>query len=134
MEMATRCGEKEILKYLASGIDNLRCKVLVLVANHLAERILNSWVVAVDKVAVDKLHRQTRLACAVCQLGTSHMLRNAQAEALDKEHSPTALLPTMATFLCLGAGILLLAFWGGRVEADRLASVEVWLSQSSAET
>lgn len=82
MEIATRCGEKEILKYLASSIDNLRCKVLVLVTNHLAERVLNSWIVAVDKVAVDELHRQTRLACAVCQLGTSHMLRNAQAEAL----------------------------------------------------
>jgi hypothetical protein len=41
---------------------------------------------------------------------------------------PTALLPTMATFLCFGAaGILLLAFWGGREE--RLASVEDARSQ-----
>jgi hypothetical protein len=74
-------GRKKSSKYLACGIDDLRCKVLVLVANHLAERVLDSRVVAVDKVAVDELHRQTRLACGVCQSGTSHMLRNAQAEA-----------------------------------------------------
>ena len=36
----------------------------------------------------------------------------------------------MAIFLCLGAGMLLLAFWGGRAVADRLASVEDWLSQT----
>jgi hypothetical protein len=40
----------------------------------------------------------------------------------------------MAIFLCLGAGMLLLAFWGGRADAVRLASVEVWLSQSITET
>jgi hypothetical protein len=40
----------------------------------------------------------------------------------------------MAIFLCLGAGMLLLTFWGGRADAVRLASVEVWLSQSITET
>jgi hypothetical protein len=123
-----------MLKYLASSVDNLRRKVLVLVANHLAERILNGWVVAVDKVAIDELHRQTRLACTVCQSDASRMLGNVHAAARVEEHSPTALLPTMATFLCLGAGMLLRAFWGGRVEADRLASGRVGLSQSAAET
>jgi hypothetical protein len=54
--------------------------------------------------------------------------------ALEKLHnSPTALLPTMATFLCFGAGgILLSPFGEGREEADRLARFEVWRSQSSA--
>jgi hypothetical protein len=127
-------GRKKSSKYLACSIDNLRRKVLVLITNHLAKGILNRRIIAVDKVAIDELHRQTRLACAVCQSGTSHMLQTAQAAALGRKHSPTALLPTMAIFLCLGAGILLLAFWGGRVEAERLASVKVWLSQSTAET
>lgn len=44
----------------------------------------------------------------------------------------------MAIFLCFGgAGILLvvvLAFGGGREVAERLASVEVWRSQSTAGT
>jgi len=61
------------------------------------------------------------------------MLRNAQAEARTRRDIPTALLPTIATFLCFGAaGILLLAFWGGRVEAERLASVEKLRLQSTA--
>jgi hypothetical protein len=40
----------------------------------------------------------------------------------------------MANFLCLGAGILLLAFWGVLAEAERLASVEDLQPQSNAET
>jgi len=47
---------------LASGVDDLGGKLLVLVPNDLAERVLDGRVVAVDKVAVDELHRQTRLA------------------------------------------------------------------------
>jgi len=50
--------------YLPSGIDKLRCKLLVLVTNDLAERVLDGGIVAVDKVAVDELNRQTRLACS----------------------------------------------------------------------
>jgi hypothetical protein len=75
-------GRKKSSKYLACGIDNLRCKVLVFIANHLAKGILYRRIIAVDKVAIDELHRQTRLACAVCQSGTSHMLQTAQAAAL----------------------------------------------------
>jgi hypothetical protein len=70
VEMATRCGEKEMVKYLARGIDNLGCKVLVLISNHLAECVLDGGIVAVDKVAIDKLYRQTRLACTAGQYGT----------------------------------------------------------------
>jgi hypothetical protein len=106
-----------MVKYLAGGIDDLGRKVLVLISNHLAERVLDGGIVAVDKVAIDKLHRQTRLACAPCQCGTSHML---SSECVGHD-LPTALLPTMAIFLCLGAGMLVLAFWGGRMVAERLA-------------
>jgi hypothetical protein len=67
-------GEKKSSKYLTSRIYNLGCKVLVLVPDHLAECVLNGRVVAVDKVAINELHRQTRLACIVRQSGTSHML------------------------------------------------------------
>lgn len=58
-----RAGEKENLTYLASSINDLGRKVLVLPLDHLAERILDSRVIAIDKVAVDELHRHTRLAC-----------------------------------------------------------------------
>ena len=60
------CGEgkKSHVQYLSSRVDNLCCKLLVLIANHLAKSIFNGGIVAVDKVAVDELHRQTRLACS----------------------------------------------------------------------
>jgi hypothetical protein len=61
--VASRRGGKENLMYLASRIDNLSRIVLVLVLDHLAKSILDSRVVAVDKVPIDKLHRHTRLAC-----------------------------------------------------------------------
>ena len=55
-----------------------------------------------------------------------------------RSNSPTALLPTMAIFLCLGGAILLLlVFWGGRKEVERVAGFgryEVWPSQSNAAT
>jgi hypothetical protein len=81
MRDAMRGGRKKSSKYLTSGIDNLRRKVLVLISNHLAKCVLNSRIVAIDKVAIDELHRQTGFACAVCQSGTSHMLPNAQSGA-----------------------------------------------------
>lgn len=60
-------GEKTA--YLSGGIDDLGRKLLVLVADHLAEGVLDGRIVALDKVAVHELHRQTRLACARRQLG-----------------------------------------------------------------
>ncbi len=45
--------------YLASGIDDLCCEILVLVANDLAEGVLDGRIVTVNKMAVDKLHCQT---------------------------------------------------------------------------
>lgn len=60
----TGAGTQENLTYLASSIDNLRRKVLVLPLDHLAEGILDGRVVAVNEVTVDELHRHTRLACA----------------------------------------------------------------------
>jgi len=87
------------VSYLASGVDDLGGKLLVLVPNDLAERVLDGRVVAVDKVAVDELHRQTRLAC--WHAAVSHVVGS-----LLVLNSPTARLPTMAIFLCLGAGIV----------------------------
>lgn len=63
MDLAMQCGEERKIMYLASGIDDLCCKVLILVPDHLAEGILDSRIIAIDKVAVDELHRETRLAC-----------------------------------------------------------------------
>jgi hypothetical protein len=121
--------------YLASRIDNLSRVVLILILDHLAEGILDSRVVTVDKVSVDELHRHTRLACSfgsVCSVCWHLHVKLAQA-ALDN-HVPTALLPTMATFLCFGGGaILLLGLVEGREEAERLARFEGWSSQSTAE-
>jgi hypothetical protein len=74
MDARRDAGRKKYAKYLTSRIDNLRRKVLVLIPDHLAECVLNGRIVAVDKVAIDKLHRQTRFACAVGQSATSHML------------------------------------------------------------
>ena len=105
---ATR-GEKKTSKYLSGCVDNLRGIVLVLVLDHLAKRVLNGRIVAVYKMAVDKLHRHTRLAWGVRQ----YVLRAAccglhvkvaHATRLDV---PTALLPTMAIFLCLGGAMVL---------------------------
>ena len=92
VDLAMDCGEKRKRVYLASGIDDLGCKVLVLVANHLAECVLNSRVVAVDKVAVDKLHRETRLSCrALDQLlaretGTGCIRALTHGSAADNGH------------------------------------------------
>lgn len=119
--------------YLASRIDDLSRIVLVLVLDHLAERILDGRVVAVDKVPVDELHRQTRLACAPSRQYAVCWYLHVKPARASGNHVPTALLPTMATFLCLGGGaILLLGLGRGREEAERLARFEVWLSQSTA--
>ena len=119
--------------YLASRIDDLSRIVLVLVLDHLAESILDGRVVAVDKVPVDELHRQTRLACAPARQYVVCWYLHVKPARASGNHVPTALLPTMATFLCLGGGaILLLGLGGGREEAERLARFEVWLSQSTA--
>lgn len=60
---ATRRGTRKwSSKYLASCVDDFSCKVLVLVADHLAEGVLDGRVVALDEMAVDELNRQARLA------------------------------------------------------------------------
>lgn len=48
---------------LARGVDDFHGKVLVAVADDLAERVLDGGVVRVDKMAIDVLHRQRALAC-----------------------------------------------------------------------
>ena len=59
--------QRNLGSYLSCSVYNLCRKVLVLVANDLAEGVLNGWIVAIYKVAVDELNRQTRLAYSACQ-------------------------------------------------------------------
>jgi hypothetical protein len=107
-------GGKENLWYLSRRIDNLSRILLVLILDHLAESILNRRIVAVYEMTIDELHRHTRLAWTqtgvsmlLCLLATLHV---KLAQATRNNNVPTALLPTMATFLCLGGAILLLCF------------------------
>jgi hypothetical protein len=88
----TMQGEKKSSQYLTGRVYNLGRKLLVLVPNHIAEGVLNGRVVSVDKVAVDQLPCQTRLACMASQSGTSQ-ISHALAKACPGQHSPTALLP-----------------------------------------
>jgi hypothetical protein len=61
-ELGVDCGEREILKYLACGINNLRRELLLFVRDDLAESVLNGRIITVDKVPVDILHCQARFA------------------------------------------------------------------------
>jgi hypothetical protein len=44
-----------VFAYLSCGVDDLGCKVLILVLDDLAECVLNRWIVALDKVAIYEL-------------------------------------------------------------------------------
>jgi len=48
---------------LARGIDDLRCKILVLVADDFGKCVFDSGIVGVDKVTVNELDSQRALAC-----------------------------------------------------------------------
>ena len=50
------------LAYLARCIDYLRSKILSAMFDDLGESILNGWIVAVDKVSLDELHRERGFA------------------------------------------------------------------------
>ena len=97
---------------LACRVDNLGRKVLALVLDHLAKRVLDRGVVAVDEVTVHEPHRQRRLACLIhlCQLCLHPTLAEANSNIergiSTNQYSPTERLPTMATFLCLGEGMV----------------------------
>lgn len=54
--------------YLASGVDDLGGELLAFVLDDLAEGVFNCRVVALDKVAVDELHRKRGLACVVASV------------------------------------------------------------------
>jgi hypothetical protein len=129
---AAAAGSKENLTYLTSSIDDLRREVLVLPLDHFAERVLDSRVITIDKVAVDELHRHTGLACTI---RVSYIrvvkVQSVHVKAHECACLPTALLPTMAIFLCFGgAGILLACVCVCDVceVAERLASVVYSLS------
>ena len=57
----TEWGKDET--HLTGRVDDVELEVLALVLDRLGERVLDGRVVAVDKVLVDKLHRERRLAC-----------------------------------------------------------------------
>lgn len=58
--------------YLSGGVDDLRRELLAFVLDDLAEGVFDCWVVALDKVAVDKLHRKRGLACVVASVLQLH--------------------------------------------------------------
>jgi len=91
--------QKARAAYLAGGIDDLGRIFLILIADDLAERVLDGGVVALYKVTVDELHRQARFAWAV------RSMQRIQGQ----ENLPTALLPTMAILRCLGPAMVVLA-------------------------
>lgn len=62
---AVGIGIENSASYLAGGVDNLGGKVLALKSNHLAEGVLNGWVIALDEVAVDKLNGERGFACSL---------------------------------------------------------------------
>ena len=57
-------GVENAVFILAGGVDHLDGKVMVAVADDLAESVLDGRVVGVDKVAVDVLHCEGGFACA----------------------------------------------------------------------
>lgn len=57
-------GVKDAVFILAGGVDHLDGKVMVAVADDLAESVLDGRVVGVDEVAVDILHCEGGFACA----------------------------------------------------------------------
>lgn len=57
-------GVKDAVFILAGGVDHLDGKVMVAVADDLAESVLDGRVVGVDEVAVDVLHCERGFACA----------------------------------------------------------------------
>lgn len=52
----------KMVTYLSSRVDNLRSKLLTLVLDSLTEGILDSRIVAIDKVSVDELDSKRGLA------------------------------------------------------------------------
>lgn len=57
-------GVEDAVFILAGGVDHLDGKVMVAVADDLAESVLDGRVVGVDKMAVDVLHCEGGFACA----------------------------------------------------------------------
>lgn len=55
-------GVEYTIFILSSRVDNLGRKVLALVPDSLTKCILNGWVVAVDKMSINKLHRERGFA------------------------------------------------------------------------
>ena len=92
-------GVEDAVFVLAGGVDHLDGKVMVAVADDLAESVLDGRVVGVDKVAVDVLHCEGGFACArVVLLGEGYFLLARRQD--ERGGIPTDLLPTMAILRC----------------------------------
>ena len=61
---ANALGLSQRGSHLAGGINNLRCKLLPLVLDHLAERVFDGRIIAFDKVPLDELDGERRFACS----------------------------------------------------------------------
>lgn len=100
---------------LTCSIDNLGGKFSAFVLDDFAECVFNGRVVALHKVAVDKLDRQRRFAYTMVSIVIAATLIGLQTGCLqfvggiEKIIIPTERLPTMAILRCFG-GVGILAF------------------------
>jgi hypothetical protein len=95
-------GVENAVFILAGGVDHLDGKVMVAVADNFAESVFDGRVVRVDKVAVDVLHCEGRLACArvvllalrahFCGLGDESGRRRTDRSTADDGHLALFLL------------------------------------------
>lgn len=113
-------GVEDAVFILAGGVDHLDGKVMVAVADDLAESVFDGRVVGVDKVAVDVLHCEGGFACARVVLVRRRVLLRAEDRTSSGRRGgvPTDLLPTMAILRCF--------CWGGILLVDGELSRCMW--------
>lgn len=124
--------------HLAGGIDDLRGELLALVLDDLAEGVFNCRVVALDKVAVDKLDCKRGLACVVASVLQS------QLQACDSQRPARQLTATGARRWENREQLAILSSWAGRTKArdwdsenlptDRLPTIATFLDFDGAIT
>lgn len=99
-------GVENAVLVLACCVDHLNGKVMVTVADDLAERVLDSRVVRVDEVTVDILDREGGFAWKRSRLLEERLFCGVHACRWKEfwEDVPTDLLPTMAILRCFCCG------------------------------
>lgn len=100
---------KMLVTYLAGRVDDLGGIIHALVADDLAERVLDRGVVALDEVAVYELDRERGFACKRDSSDRSARRLSVAGCGQNKgkrDGVPTERLPTIAILRCFGgAGI-----------------------------